>query len=302
LADRIKIARKARGDDINLSIQYILNCGTEDAGSCHGGYHTQTWEFIQKTGFVPYDTCMPYVACSKESTDGICPHVDTQCSATTTCKTCDTFAGMGGKCVEIDIFPNATVAEYGMIATEDASDPNYDVVKAIQSEIMVRGPVAATVNAEPLVAYQGGVYTDESESQQTNHIISIVGWGQFDDSDSTDGSDSNMQTYWIIRNSWGQYWGELGYVRIKAGNNILGIEGEVAWATPGSFTEHNFPCHEDGKNCDFHKGPSVITQQYVDPSADMAGLEEHLSVIRASNKKAAPVMEEKRYVRAAEVY
>ena len=32
LADRIKIARLGTGDDINLSIQYILNCG--DAGSC----------------------------------------------------------------------------------------------------------------------------------------------------------------------------------------------------------------------------------------------------------------------------
>ena len=118
----------------------------------------------------------------------------------------DTFAGMGGKCVEIDVFPNATVAEYGMVPTEDATDPNYDVVKAIQSEILVRGPVAATNNAEPIVEYQGGVFTDESHSQQTNHIVSIVGWGEFDDSDSTDGSDSKKETYWIIRNSWGQYW------------------------------------------------------------------------------------------------
>ena len=106
LADRIKIARHATGDDINLSIQFILNCGTETAGSCHGGYHTSTYEFIQKTGYIPYDTCMPYVACSNESTDGICPHVDTTCSATTTCKTCDTFAGMGGKCVEVSTCTN----------------------------------------------------------------------------------------------------------------------------------------------------------------------------------------------------
>ena len=94
LADRIKIARGGQGTDINLAIQFILNCGTEMAGSCHGGYHTQTYEFIQQTGYVPYDTCMPYIACSDESTDGICPYVDSKCSAITTCKTCDTFAGM----------------------------------------------------------------------------------------------------------------------------------------------------------------------------------------------------------------
>ena len=39
LSDRIKISRGAEniGPDINLSIQFILNCGSEVAGSCHGG-------------------------------------------------------------------------------------------------------------------------------------------------------------------------------------------------------------------------------------------------------------------------
>ena len=37
LMDRIKIVQKGKGTDINLSIQYILNCGAESAGSCHGG-------------------------------------------------------------------------------------------------------------------------------------------------------------------------------------------------------------------------------------------------------------------------
>lgn len=291
LGDRIKIARKGQGDDINLSIQFILNCGTEMAGSCHGGYHTSTYEFIQKTGYVPYDTCQPYLACSKESTDGICKHVDTSCSASTTCKTCDTFAGMGGQCVEIDVFPNATVAEYGQIPTE-SSDPDYDVVKAIKSEIFARGPVAATINAEPIVEYQGGVFTDDSHSQSTNHIVSIVGWGQFSDSD-TDSGDDAKKTYWIIRNSWGQYWGEMGYVRVEAGKNLLGIEGEVAWATPGAFTVHNFPCHEDGKNCDFHKGPSIQTQHYVDPSQDQTQVMERLNLYKVEAPR-----EEKRYIRA----
>ena len=202
------------------------------------------------------------------------------------------FFCRGGQCVEIDVFPNATVAEYGLIATEDDNDPDYDLVKAIKSEIFARGPVAATINAEPIVEYQGGVFTDDSHSQSTNHIVSIVGWGQFSDSDSNTGDDEK-KTYWIIRNSWGQYWGEMGYVRVEAGKNILGIEGEVAWATPGAFTVHNFPCHEDGKNCDFHDKPAVHTQHYVDPSTDKSALEERLNLYRAS-----PAKEEKRYMRA----
>jgi len=60
---------------------------------------------------------------------GFCSSVDTSCSAANTCRTCDTFAGMGGKCAEIDIFPNATVSEYGLI------DFDEDVVEKIMTEM-----------------------------------------------------------------------------------------------------------------------------------------------------------------------
>jgi len=231
LADRIKIARHATGEDINLSIQYILNCGGSIAGSCHGGYHTGVYELIQETGFVPYDTCQPYIACSEESGEGFCPHVDTTCKKENVCRTCDTFGGMGGKCTEIDYFPNATVAEYGSVAN-DATH--------IMTEIYTRGPVAATINAEPIVEYEGGIFADGAADRGTNHIVSIVGWGK---------NAENGKKFWIVRNSWGEYWGELGFLRVEMGSNILGLEGEVAWATPGSWTEINFPCAENGVNC-----------------------------------------------------
>lgn len=261
LADRIKIARLGKGDDINLSIQYILNCATREAGSCHGGYHTSTYEYIKNNGFIPYDTCMTYMACSHESTEGFCQHVDTTCSGINTCRTCDTFGGMGGACTEIDYFPNATVMEYGLIEYDE------NIVEKIQTEIFVRGPVAATINAEPIVKYAGGIFTDTKYPQDSNHIVAIVGWGS---------EEETGITYWIVRNSWGQYWGEMGYMRLQAGLNLLGIEGEVAWATPGTFTVHNFPCSEDGKNC-IAKKPTVETQTYVDPGYDIISTKRRLA-------------------------
>merc|ERR1712194_487652 len=117
----------------------------------------------QDAGAVPYDTCTPYLACSSESEDGFCPHIDTTCTAANTCKTCDTFGGMGGKCSEIDYFPNATVAEYGLIEY-DAEDKDATVHK-IASEIFARGPVAATINAEPIVKYTGGIFSDTGHSE-----------------------------------------------------------------------------------------------------------------------------------------
>jgi cathepsin X len=77
LADRIKIARNAAGTEINLSIQYLLNCGGSSALSCQGGSAIRAYEFVHQNGFVPYDTCLPYVACSSQSTNGYCPHDDT---------------------------------------------------------------------------------------------------------------------------------------------------------------------------------------------------------------------------------
>ena len=42
-----------------------------------------------------------------------------------------------------------------------------------------------------------------------------MGWEYDEDTDTQ---------YWIVRNSWGQYWGELGFFRIELGKNLLGIE------------------------------------------------------------------------------
>jgi len=245
LADRINIARRGKGPEINLSIQYILNCATETAGSCHGGTATGVYDFIKNQAkSIPYDTCQPYLACSHESKEGFCSHVNTECSTVNTCRTCDTMTEFGGKCTEIDYYPNATIKEYGTINFHSHQ---------IMAEIYARGPVAAQLNAEPLIGYHGGILKDcKLWHMLPNHIISIVGWG-------TDQTDNTK--YWIIRNSWGEYWGEMGFARVKMGHNCIGIESEIVWATPDTWSEGNFPCDEDGKNCDIHN-------KYIDPAPE----------------------------------
>lgn len=243
LADRIKIERnrqqQGRGndctrnkhkveaqDDINLSIQFLLNCaGPERRLSCHGGSATRAYQYIKDVaGYVPFDTCQPYIACSSDSSEGFCSFVDTSCRPENICRSCLGENGTnsaGGTCRAIKRFPNATVSEYGTY--HNAS------VGAIKAEIYTRGPVKASVNATPLVYYNGGIIRDMSvRDQGHNHGVSIVGWG-FDE------DDERKDQYWIVRNSWGEYWGEMGFFKVLLGHNLLGIESNVSdnniWCT-----------------------------------------------------------------------
>eukprot|EP00523_Entomoneis_sp_CCMP467_P007173 CAMPEP_0168724264 /NCGR_PEP_ID=MMETSP0724-20121128/3546_1 /TAXON_ID=265536 /ORGANISM="Amphiprora sp., Strain CCMP467" /LENGTH=224 /DNA_ID=CAMNT_0008771007 /DNA_START=158 /DNA_END=832 /DNA_ORIENTATION=+ len=201
--------------------------------------------------------------------------IDTTCSAFNTCRTCDmilTISGLKHECSEITTFPIATVAEYGTYhhhnSPNKTSDYDPTVVHQIKAEVLARGPVATAVNGKPLHTYHGGIYSNGTSSKGVTHVVSIVGWGQTRDADTGE----VVLDYWIVRNSWGEYWGEMGYFRIgPIGHNILGIEHSVAWATPGTFTVQNFPCHANGKNCRnrsrFGPGPdsTTVAQLYEDP-------------------------------------
>lgn len=230
LGDRIKIARNGNigYPDISLSVQHMLNCG--NAGSCHGGSLDGPYQWIhqigQKTGSgISYATSQPYLACSSESREGFCKSVDTTCTALNVARTCGTF---GKECVGLSHYPNATISDYGSIHGSDA----------MQKEIYNRGPIACTIDAGPIEEYTGGIVT--TKSFMTDHVISVVGWG----------TDAKEGLYWIVRNSWGEYWGEAGYVKVKAGALAL---HSCAWAVPGEFSAPEkgniYPCYEDGSNC-----------------------------------------------------
>lgn len=240
LADRIKIdmkKKKIASPDINLAIQNILECGAHIGGSCYGGESGGAYQFVKEQGYIPYDTCNPYLACSSDSKEGFCGYGDWGCKA---CRTCSTFTSMGGSCVDVGYFPNASIAEYGTVTGVDK----------MKAEIYTRGPIACNINADPVLNYTGGVFDGPNEDTETNHVISVVGWGE----------DANTP-YWIIRNSWGEYWGEMGYLRLKMGENQIGIESteQCTWATPATYTTMNYPCFEGGENC-------IVQQEVVDPA------------------------------------
>lgn len=111
----------------------------------------------------------------------------------------------GEICREIDRFPNATVAEYGQIRLEEEGSPEI-VMQKIKAEVFARGPVVAAINGVVLHNYRGGIIANSTASRNTTHAVSIVGWG-------VDNDDANNTPYYVVRNSWGTYWGEVRWKR-----------------------------------------------------------------------------------------
>eukprot|EP01127_Copromyxa_protea_P009245 TRINITY_DN2163_c0_g1_i1.p1 TRINITY_DN2163_c0_g1~~TRINITY_DN2163_c0_g1_i1.p1 ORF type:complete len:389 (-),score=97.59 TRINITY_DN2163_c0_g1_i1:35-1162(-) len=75
--------------------------------------------------------------------------------------------------------------------------------------IATKGPVAISVDASAWQYYEGGVFDGCNQTNpDLDHAVLLVGYG----------TDAKLGPYWLIRNSWGPKWGELGYIRIKRQN------------------------------------------------------------------------------------
>ncbi|XP_069088993.1 cathepsin K-like [Pleurodeles waltl] len=59
--------------------------------------------------------------------------------------------------------------------------------------------------------YSEGIY-EEEDCPDANHAIIIVGYGE-----------ENHEDYWIIKNSWGHYWGDRGYAKVRRNANVCTI-------------------------------------------------------------------------------
>ena len=128
------------------------------------------------------------------------------------CETCWPETG----CYRPERYFTYYVDQYGQVEGEDQE-------LAMMTEIFNHGPISCAIAVtDDLVAYTGGIYTDLTNATQVNHDISVVGYGE-----------ENGEKFWVIRNSWGTYWGENGYFRLARGINNIAIEsGLCSWATP----------------------------------------------------------------------
>lgn len=79
-----------------------------------------------------------------------------------------------------------------------------------------RGPVTVSVGASGWPAYGTGVFNACDKDAEIDHAVTLIGYG----------IDKQMkQKFWLIKNSWGNHWGEGGNIR------LLREEGNVHCGT-----------------------------------------------------------------------
>lgn len=93
---------------------------------------------------------------------------------------------------------------------------------------VARQPVVIAIDAETryFQSYSGGILTDEAKCQDNlDHAVEIIGYGE-----------ENGIKFWTVRNSWGESWGEEGYVRIERSEStddegVCGVAAEPSYLT-----------------------------------------------------------------------
>jgi len=104
------------------------------------------------------------------------------------------------------------VASWDMVGAEYVATE-----EEIKQALVAHGPLVTSIRVDGgFQSYTGGVFDEDAEGG-TNHAVVIVGW-------------DDARGAWHVRNSWGENWGEDGYIWIKYG--IIRIGSRTSWVEP----------------------------------------------------------------------
>eukprot|EP00415_Alexandrium_ostenfeldii_P000560 UN0560 len=94
--------------------------------------------------------------------------------------------------------------------------------EAVLHALVTKGPLSIGIMVpDAMLYYDSGVLDVHSckyDDSQIDHAVTLTGYG-------TEGG----KDYYVVRNSWSTYWGDMGYIKIKRGWNDCSVSSQAGY-------------------------------------------------------------------------
>ena len=176
--------------NVDLSEQDLVSCYLP-YGCCGGSIseiETLFGNYFQNTG-IANETCFLYEACDATNPP---PCYLNDCSYEVPCS---------NKCANWQDGAWKTLSYTESELTIDA----------LKTTLIENGPIEVGMEVyQDFFSYENGIYHHVIGNSVGYHAVLVVGFGVYDGMD-----------YWIVKNSWNNWWGEDGYFRILVGDCLI---------------------------------------------------------------------------------
>jgi len=127
------------------------------------------------------------------------------------------YLGQDGYCHIDNVTLTAKITGYVNVTP---GDPD-----ALKVAVAKHGPISVAIDAsrKTFSFYSNGIYYDPecgNKLEQLDHAVLLVGYGTINDS-----------PYWLVKNSWSNYWGNDGYILMSPKDNNCGVETDPTYVT-----------------------------------------------------------------------
>ncbi len=213
------------------SVQELLNCMSKEEGDCDGGWHGSAFAFMVKSH-------VPHIPDRLVWNKGVQKSIEEYTGRKSRCTDILRMTNVkrGGQALVLLDGPDARprlpknsdrigtafdrALTWGYV--NEKKPEEIPTVDQLKRALIEHGPLVAPLHGDSCFSvYRGGIFNGRHSGEPT-HVVVLVGW-------------DDEKKAWLVKNSWGEAWGENGYAWVAYGSNNIGRY--AAWIQPSPSTE-----------------------------------------------------------------